>query len=57
MQINNPVHEIEADEADRKDDARVFVDIGRGESAEFVEVFAGWDDDGATFFIWARSVD
>lgn len=29
MQINNPVHKLEANKTNRKDNARILVDIGR----------------------------
>lgn len=37
--IDDPVHEIEAREADRKNDSRVFVNVGRTESPHLVRVF------------------
>ena len=54
MQIYDPVHEIEAYEADREDNARVLVDVGRRETVEFVEVLARCDHDSTCFFVHAR---
>lgn len=38
VQVDNPVHEIETDEADRENYSRVFVYVARRESVELVEV-------------------
>lgn len=57
MQIDDPVHEIEADETDGKDDARVLVNVGRRETPQFVEILARRDHDGRCFFVDARPVD
>ncbi|KAJ4429388.1 hypothetical protein ANN_21545 [Periplaneta americana] len=40
VQIDDPVHEVEADEADREDDARVLVDVAGGDAVQLVDVFA-----------------
>ena len=43
MQIYDPVHEIEAYEADREENARVHVNVGRRKTVEFVEVLSRCD--------------
>ena len=57
MQVDDPVHEIEADEADWEHDTRVLVDIRRRESVEFVEILARWDHDGCRILVDPRTVD
>ena len=57
MQINDPVHEVEADETDGENDARIFVNVGRRESVQFVEIFTRRYHDGRGFFVDPRSVD
>lgn len=39
VQVDDPVHQIEADKADRKDDARVLVDIRRRYAWKIESVF------------------
>lgn len=51
VQVNDPVHEIEADKADGEYDARIFVDIGRREAVEFVQILARWQHDGCGLLI------
>lgn len=51
MQIYNPVHEVEADEADGEDDSGVLVDVRRRETVEFVEVLARCDHNGTGLFV------
>ena len=38
VQVDDPIHEVEADETYREHDARVLVDVRRRTSVEFVEV-------------------
>lgn len=38
MQVDHPVHQVEADEADRKDYARVFVDVARRHAKQLIKV-------------------
>lgn len=38
MQIDDPIHQIEANEADGKYDARVFVDIRGRNTQQFVDI-------------------
>ena len=42
VQVNDPVHEIEADETDGEHDTRILVDIGWREAVEFVKILARW---------------
>lgn len=44
MQVDDPVHEVEADEAHREDDARVLVDVGWRDAVELVDVLPGVDE-------------
>lgn len=37
MQINNPIHKLEADKANRKDNARVLVYVGRSDAEDCLE--------------------
>lgn len=57
MQVDDPVHEIEADEADGEDDPRVLVNVGRRETVEFVEILARRDHDGRRLLVDPRTVD
>lgn len=57
MQIDDPVHQIEADETNGEHDARILVDVGRCETPQFVEVFARRDHDGRGFFVDPGAVD
>ena len=56
VQVNDPVHEIEADEADGEYDARILVDIGRREAVEFVQILARWQHDGRGLLVHAWAV-
>ena len=38
MQINDPIHQIEASERDGEEDARVFVDVRRGDAEHLLQV-------------------
>ncbi len=40
MQVDDPIHEVEAGEANWKDDSRIFVDGGRRSAEHFVEILA-----------------
>ncbi len=40
VQVDDPVHEVEAGEANWKDDSRIFVDTGRGSTAHVIQVLA-----------------
>ena len=37
VEVDDPVHEVEADEAHGEPDARVFVDVGGSAAVEFVQ--------------------
>lgn len=41
MQVDDPVHEIETDETNRKHDPRVFVDVRRWATIQLVETLRG----------------
>lgn len=57
MHVDNPVHEIEANETDWENHARVFVDIGRRETVKLVQILSGWQNHGAVFFVASRTVN
>ena len=40
VQVDDPVHEVEAGEADGEDDARVLVDVGRRGAVQLVQILA-----------------
>ena len=40
VQVDDPVHEVEAGEANWKDDSGVLVDTGRGSTAHVIQVLA-----------------
>ena len=40
VQVDDPVHEVEAGEANWKDDSRIFVDGGRRSAKHFVQILA-----------------
>ena len=57
VHVYNPVHEIEANETDGENDARVLVDVRRRESVQFVQILSGRQENGAVFFVVSRTVD
>lgn len=57
VQIDDPIHEVEADEADGKDDAGVLVNVGWREAPQLVEILTRWDHDGCGLFVDPRAVD
>lgn len=44
MQVDYPVHKIEAHEAHREHDPGVLVDVGGGDAVQLVDVLVGVDD-------------
>ena len=44
MKVDDPIHEVEADEADREHDAGVFVDVAGRDPVQLVDVFARVDE-------------
>lgn len=44
MQVDDPVHEVEADEADGKYDSRILVDVAGRDSVQLVDVLTRVDE-------------
>ena len=52
VQVDDPVHELEADEANREHNSRVLVDVGRMNAEESFEVSVEWGQGGQVGEVW-----
>ena len=48
VQVDDPVHQVEADEADREEDAAVLVNVGGRDAAHLLQVLLAVKERGAT---------